>query len=244
MENITESPTNSEIVHTTPQVIPQEIKPKKSKNKILPFAIVSLLFVCLAFLIYLVLTNKTENILDKINTEESSITEKEDVDNEDTVMPAQTTITGTLSFPGERIPSLRVCAVNTTDQKETCILTEEGQEGVQTEYSILVTPGTYLIYSADSNYKAYYTLCDTYENAQLDPRCNTNFNESNGGWNENGFKCYEDANCRAAFTPLEVIAKENETIDLKTIVQGWYIPCNDILKCSVAEYDVWADYLK
>ncbi|MBD3362759.1 hypothetical protein GF362_03500 [Candidatus Dojkabacteria bacterium] len=165
------------------------------------------------------------------------------------------TIAGSVSYPSENLPAMEVCAVNTADEEEICTHTEEGES----EYSITVDPGKYLVYavykyeadcneedSACGSTKAYYTKCDTYDDSFI-PECNPNAGppEDNGKWNKVGFICYEDAVCKAAFTPLAISVESGESIKLKKIVQGWYIPCNhDTEMCSDPEFDVWADYLE
>jgi len=149
-------------------------------------------------------------------------------------------IKGTLSYPSNGIPTMKVCAVNTMSKEETCV------NNSKDSYSITVNPGSYLIYSKvkDGKIKAYYTKCDTYDNKFI-PECNSNANDRSVDWNHSSFICYEDNTCKSAFTPLKITVKANDNISLKRMEQGWYIPCShDNETCNNANFDVWADYLK
>jgi len=245
-----DNPINQEDIITNPEVIPEEIKPKKSKTKTLLLILISLVLICLAVVVYLYIKdgkdplNLYDNKVANEDTPNPSEEQENDIIDSQPEPVGQATITGTLSFPSEIMPSLKVCAVNTEDKKETCVQTEEGDN----DYTLSVAPGTYLIYSADTlvnNSKAYYTACDTYEDGQTDPRCNSNYNDSNGQWNHEDFVCYEDTACKAAFTPLPVTLVDKQTVELETIVQGWYIPCShDMDVCNDPNFDVWSDYIE
>lgn len=233
-------PIVNEEIKKMPSVNSEDMKPNKSRTKIFLLVFVSLAILSLAGLGYLYLKNGSDflNIFEKETEEEYTETESEK--DENTIKPDEIMIAGTLGYPSEQIPSMKVCAVNTVDKKETCIQTSEGA----TNYTLTVKSGSYLIYSSVENQKAYYTECDTYTDSQVDPRCNSNFNDSNGEWYNEGFLCYEDTNCKKAFTPLVVTTTDQTSMTLETILQGWYIPCNDSTVCSDPTFDVWSNYIK
>lgn len=244
---------NQKEIVTNPKVISEEIKPKKSKCKTLLLIVISIIILYLTVVAYFYIKNGTDplNLYDNELTNEDTQDPPADLANDIVDLQPesteQATITGTLSFPSEYLPAMKVCAVNTGNKKETCVQTEEIEETEegQLNYILSVTPGTYLIYSAKDNYKAYYTACDTYEDGQTDPRCNSNYNDSNGTWFHEDFVCYEDTACKAAFTPLPVTVVDNQTLRLETIVQGWYIPCShDTDLCNDPNFDVWSDYIE
>lgn len=253
-----DNPIINEETQTTPQVISEEVKPKKSLVKPLLITLILLILLLIGGVIYLYLKNGADflNVLDKgliekeetknkeENLEEEEYKETESEKEENTLKSGMGVIEGGLSFPGEAIPSLRVCAVDTQSKKETCIQTDEGQ----LNYLLSVTPGTYFIYASgldDNSLKAYYTACDTYPNSQEDPRCNSNSSEDRTDWHQEGFICYQDATCKAAFTPLAITVGDQQTVTLETIVQGWYIPCShNIDVCNNPNFDVWSDYIK
>lgn len=213
----------------------------KSKKGILSLILIPLGLLALVGVAYLYIKNETTLI-----SKNRENTKKENILNTQKEEEKQATISGTLSFPGETIPYMNVCAVNVENMKETCIQTKENHTYA---YTLSVDPGTYLIYSATIPtteglvIKAYYTKCDTYEDGQTDPRCNSNFNESNGGWYDEKFVCYKDTACKEAFTPLPVTVVENQKLELKQILQGWYIPCHGP-KCNNPDFDVWKEYIE
>lgn len=73
----------------------------------------------------------------------------------------QGTLTGSLSFPSEVIPEMRICAVNVTTEEEIC--TDENINDAQYQYGkgyILDVPaGDYQVYAKIPNdpYQAYYS---------------------------------------------------------------------------------------
>ena len=238
-----DNPTINEEIQPTPQVISEEIKPKKSFVKPLLIILISLVLLLIGTIAYLYFKNGPDFLNTLLNKElvEEEYVETESEKEANALLPGEVMITGELTFPGETIPSLKVCAVNIEDEKETCVQTPEGANN----YTLTVKSGTYLIYAADGNSKAYYTECDTYTNPQEDPRCNSNYNDSQGAWNDTNFICYQDPTCKAAFTPLQVTVGDTQSITLQPIVQGWYIPCShpaDV--CNDPAFDVWSDYLK
>jgi len=221
-----------EVSTVEPQAISEETK-KKSFIKPLLLILLALLVLLIVGTAYLYYKNGSEflNVFNKKAAEEQ-------VEETGT---KQVLVSGTLSYPAENLPAMKVCAVNKTDNKETCTQTTEGQSS----YTLSLQPGDYLIYASVENQKAYYTACDTYTNSQEDPRCNSNFNDSDGAWYSGEFVCYSDTACKAAFTPLTVtvIAEQPET--LEKIVQGWYIPCShETTVCNNPTFDVWSDYIK
>lgn len=238
-----DNPIITNNVETKSQVTSEETKSKKSRMKILLLFLISLVLLSLSIISYLYVKNGSDflSIFEKEPEEEFVETESEKEEN--TVVPGKATITGTLSYPSENLPSMKVCAVNTKDQKETCIQTSEGANN----YTLSVEAGTYLIYASDDNIKVYYTLCDTYTNSQENPKCNVNYNENyeNGEWYDQNFVCYEDTTCKAAFTPLAITVENEQSLVLEELVQGWYIPCShDTELCNDPNFDVWSDYIE
>jgi hypothetical protein len=76
--------------------------------------------------------------------------------------PTKGDITGSLSYPGEEIPAMSVCAVNTTDaSKKYCV---DHKPGTATVYDVSAPAGTYYVYASlqstqgdfTPSYKAYY----------------------------------------------------------------------------------------
>jgi len=238
-----DNPVIQEEVSPAPQPIPQEIKPKKSRVKVLLIIFISLLVLCLAGVSYLYFKNGSNflNIFNKV-TEEEEYKQTESEKEANALKPGDVMIAGTFSFPSEIMPSMKVCAVNTESKEETCIQTPEGANN----YTLTVQSGSYLIYTSAGRLKAYYTACDTYTNSQEDPRCNSNYIDGDVNWNSQDFICYEDTVCKAAFTPLVVtLTEDQESITLEEIVQGWYIPCShDTDVCNDDTFDVWSDYIQ
>ena len=239
-----DNPIVKEEVEPVPQVITEEIKPKKSLVKPLLLVLLSLIIICLGVISYLYIKNGSD-FLDIFNKEaieeEEEYVETESEKEGNTLAQGEVIIAGELSYPSEIMPSLKVCAVNTLSKEETCIQTEEGQ----LNYSLTVTSGTYLIYSSAGNLKAYYTACDTYPNSQEDPRCNSSYRDDGANWSHQDFICYKDTTCKAAFTPLAITVGDQPSITLETIVQGWYIPCSHETElCNDPSFDVWSDYIK
>lgn len=162
------------------------------------------------------------------------------------VASGKATISGTLGYPAGSLPTMSVCAVDSVSDKETCVKTKANQD----TYKLLVDPGTYIVYAkaihegAKSNYRSYYTKCDTYKDSFI-PECNPNADPASGiNWDNDTFKCFNDAVCKAAFTPLAVTVKAEEKKTLQRILQGWYIPCSyDGATCNSSAFDVWKDYL-
>lgn len=241
MDNPINNLSGEKIVETTSQVISDDVKPKKFRLKVLCIILTSLILFCLATIAYMYF-NEDADFLNISNTIEEILEQEEEIleQEEETNLTKQATIKGSLSYPSEIIPSMKVCAVNTEDGKETCTQTEEGQS----TYTLSVTPETYFVYSSADNMKTYYTLCDTYEDGQTDPRCNSNFDEKEGTWNDNTFVCYQDPVCKAAYTPLPITVVDQEILELNTMIQGWYIPCSHNTEvCNNPDFDVWNDYL-
>lgn len=93
----------------------------------------------------------------------NDIIEKEDIDN--TTNSNKTgLIKGSLSYPGGRIPSLKICAISQVDNEEYCTNKNiKGDEFLYNNgYKIEVPEGKYYVYAFGgggdlSNNKAYYT---------------------------------------------------------------------------------------
>lgn len=239
------NPIVNEETNTTPPEISEEVKPKKSLLKTPSLVLALVILLCLAGFSYIYFKNESDflKIFDNTSVKEEEYKETESEHENNAIKTEKGTIEGGLSYPGEFVPSLKVCAVDTQSKEETCIQTEEKQP----TYSLTVTPGTYLVYSAmiDNTNKVYYTVCDTYPNSQEDPRCNSNYREDGSDWYQEDFICYEDAACKAAFTPLAVTVEDQQSLTLKTISQGWAIPCSyDADVCNDPNFDVWSDYIK
>jgi len=80
--------------------------------------------------------------------------------------PVQATISGKLAYPSSSNPAQKVCAVDTTTKKETCVETQSGDN----TYELKVEPGSYYVYASllqkqgdvTPAYKAYddqYSVC-------------------------------------------------------------------------------------
>lgn len=213
-----------------------EVQPTKkgwsSREKILLVVTIILLLLCAGLVSYYLITKDPGTLLgptqdpnENSNTEQPSESESNGL------------IKGTLGFPGEMIPAMQVCAVSQDDVEEICVNTNDNED----TFEISVPEGSYLIYGITDNFKAYYTECDTYADSTTDPRCNSNLDNKAGSWNDEGFICYEDSACKAAFTPLAIEVKTDETVQLKRLLNGWYIPCSD--QCNSEEADLWQNYL-
>lgn len=115
--------------------------------------------------------NKAEEVMDEIDSQEDNASDEEDFEGDknfdyaDYVPDLETngTISGSLSFPSEGIPStLRICAENASTSEESC--TDEHLEGDDYMfgygYELEVPAGSYYVYSYDTanpDYYAYYT---------------------------------------------------------------------------------------
>ncbi len=180
-----------------------------------------------------------KNVKDAIETEDTEDNQQDNTtENEDNTVE-KAFISGSLTYPSEFIPAMKVCAVNTTSQQETCVQTQMDQN----YYEIEVDPGTYYVYAdSGNNYVAYYTKCDTYDDAFI-PECNSNAGNSNDDWYAQGYICYQDETCKNAFKPLAIVVVD-ENVMLKPIMQGWYVPCSyDTNTCNDSNFNVWEDFI-
>lgn len=233
----------NEDIKNKSEVVIEDVKPKNSRISILLIIFISLFLITFLALSFILIRYKPDflKIFQKKEIIEEEFVNTENKEEETTYFTGEGTITGTLSYPSESLPSLKVCAVNTVNKKETCIQTSEDDD----KYTITVQAGKYLVYVSDKYSKAYYTECDTYSNPSEDPRCNSNYNESNGSWNSEDFICFEDTTCKSAFTPLAITVEDKQAVTLPTIIQGWYIPCSyDLDTCNDPNFDEWNDYLE
>lgn len=168
---------------------------------------------------------------DKDNANDQDNGTKTDETNNTETNSATAKITGKLSFPSEYIPAMKVCAIDSATDVEICITTTENQQN----FTITVPAGSYFVYSAmadNLNNRAYYTKCDTYEDPFI-PECNSNAGNGGVDWNTTAFNCSADPVCKAAFDPFAVSVSANETKNIGTIMQGWYIPCShDYANCD------------
>jgi hypothetical protein len=229
------------------------------KNKTpLYIALIMLALLILGAIGYFIISANKGAVLNSTNTNNPTPTASTTPTNTPAVTPTyqlgddKIVISGSLSFPSEGIPAMNVCAIDVnTKAEEDCYKTENEES----TYVLLVDPGTYYIYSqvvvdagvGAKGLKAYYTKCDTYKDSFI-PECNPNAGPAsdNGKWNTQGFVCYNDPTCKAAFTPLKVVVEPKlSKLEVSRIMQGWYIPCSyETAVCNDASFDVWQDYLK
>ena len=98
------------------------------------------------------------------DTEEEDTTTEEDSDttedSQEDPTPANGYIKGSLGYPSEYIPEMKVCAEDTTTGNSKCIDTAQNQQ----QYQLEVAPGSYYVYAmlsdgqgAFEDYKAYYS---------------------------------------------------------------------------------------
>ena len=76
------------------------------------------------------------------------------------------TLEGSLSYPSDYIPEMKICAVDTTTQEETCTkeMIVDDKYIYGTGYKLEVPLGKYKVYAQrideNTDYKAYYNECD------------------------------------------------------------------------------------
>jgi len=158
----------------------------------------------------------------------------------------EATISGTVSYPSEKIYPMTVCAVDATNKKEICVDPVNGENS----YSINIEPGEYYVYAiikpqeTTVQDKAYYSKCDLFDDPSLHPDCNQYMRQEPVpvNWYTEGFDCFEDTLCREAHTPVTIMVDAGEQKQLNPIFQGWYKPCGD--GCNDPNYDFWQEFFE
>lgn len=135
-------------------------------------------------------------------------------------------IIGDLGFPSHGVPKLQLCAVNVNDADDRyCVVTRPPQFA----YSISVPAGDYYViansdYTGESQFSiAYHTYCDTFDDVWGNDECSGQENgEGASRWSTPGFICYEDEQCKNAYTPVVVSANSEKPVQAN-ILFGWYV---------------------
>jgi len=215
---------------TTPAIVPSPAPAKKSINWLIIIILVVLLL-CSCVVIGVLLA-KNFNLLPQLFTN-TTPTPTLGISNTPTSRAITTptsakgVITGNLTYPSEFIPVLRICAVDTTTGDETCENTAENDS----VYELEVAAGSYYVYVQDPpGYIAYYTKCDS----------NSNILCNDESWYQEGFACYNNAECKLAFKPMVVSVSAGETSTGINFMQGWYLPCSNAACYNGAEE--WQNY--
>lgn len=190
-----------------------------------------------------VMVDEVEMENEEISTEKEEIEKevpvkkevvKEEVQKEEVSNLDYSFIKGKLSYPSDFIPKMKVCAVSLTNNKQTCV------DSIDDSFNLKLEADNYLVYASVNDLRkeapaekvAYYTKCDDDFD---ESKCNSE------NWYNIDFVCFKDKNCKEAFTPFIVNLKSKEIKELKTISQGWYLPC--INKECESNSDVWNNYL-
>lgn len=130
--------------------------------------LITVLFFILASLIFYIWQNPTQSRLSLPfasptlpTTDTSTTTPVEDGDLPFSELEGFGSISGSISYPNEEVPNLKVCALNVTSNQETCTTTilKNSTYTTGTGYEIEVPVGIYHVYAElpDQTAKAFFT---------------------------------------------------------------------------------------
>lgn len=121
-------------------------------------------------------------------------------------------ISGSVGYPSDGIPDLKICAINTKTRESICTDNPKNTN----RYSIEVPVGSYYVYATvvNSDFTAYHIDCDA-SPSSCDGR-------QARDWHFCDFNCSQDEACRAYYRPRKVVVSLNNSPKEVNILQGWY----------------------
>lgn len=154
---------------------------------------------------------KTTNVADNSSTEQEKVeaeAEPEEESEDKKPEPTTGTISGSFTFPGEKIPSsLKACIADAESGEEIKCTSDHIEDtdkfAYGTGYEIVVPAGTYTVYAKYDSEKAYY-------NGYVSPAADT------GEFGE-----YDESKCKTDYLPTEVSVAAGAEVS-NIMLGDWY----------------------